>query len=278
LEGDLGWDVFSISYSVSGPAAAVLGPQAMMAYGRVSRLLWSIKHVDAVAAHAWHHLNRIQRELGVLRTLERQQGIDAAAVVGDVPSLLRYLHARRADMAQFVSSLQAKIVFEVISPAWSRLDSALEEAADVDAVVASHDEALDSITRGTYLDSGSASSPGEGATASDVHAALRSALRSVLDLHGPIRRLSEAIEVAVIEQKAFLAKTRETEAKGQWTDAVYASPNGIDPELLMEVRSAVWRVYSAFDRHVRTFRSLVPANSQLDFDLGWMAGRKDGGD
>ena len=38
LEGDLGWDVFSLQYHVEGPLAAVLSPDAMAgAQGRAGR-------------------------------------------------------------------------------------------------------------------------------------------------------------------------------------------------------------------------------------------------
>lgn len=300
LDGDCGWDVFGLAYSLDGPAAAVLSPEAMASYGRVSRLLWNIKQVDHLVAQAWHDLDNIGHSLATLRGLEKEFGIDAAAVTGDVPALLRYLHAQRADMAHFVASLQAKVLYEVIEPAWAKLEAALRAAATLDEVIAAHEAALQAIVEGTYLDgpgssiassgvgntrsssnsgimnkndgttAGSSGSFG-GGNASDVHAALRAALRAVLNIAGPIRRVADAVELAVVEQQTFLKRAKESEATGEWNEEVYNSPQGVSRELLAEVRSGAWRVHSAFDRHVRTFHALVPQHSHLD--LRWLSSR-----
>jgi gamma-tubulin complex component 3 len=281
LEGDVGWDVFGLFYALQGPASAVLGPEAMSAYGRVSRLLWSIKQVDHVVARAWHHLDGVGHSLAALRGLEREYGIDAAAIAGRVPPLLRYLHARRADMAQFVASLQAKIVYEVIEPAWAAVEAGVGAASDLDEVIKAHETGLQSILEGTFLEAGpaagmssAAAGPGPVSSASDVHAALRAALRAVLDIQGPIRRLADAVEAAVSEQQSFLRRVRESEASGEWSEEVYHSPPGVSEQLITEVKSGVWRVHSAFDRHVRTFHSLVP---QHTLDLRWLQARLEAG-
>jgi gamma-tubulin complex component 3 len=303
LDGDCGWDVFGLVYSLDGPAVVVFSPDAMASYGRVSRLLWNIKQVDHVVARAWHDLDNMSHSLATLRGLEREYGIDAAAVAGDVPSLLRYLHAQRADMAHFVASLQAKILYEVIEPAWAKLEATLRAAVTLDEVITAHETALQAIIQGTYLDGlsgGSGSSSGKvrsssansggllntadggtnttntsgvlgGGNASDVHAALRAALRAVLNIAGPIRRVADALEFAVIEQQTFLKRAKESEASGEWNEDVYNSPQGVSRELLAEVRSGAWRVHSAFDRHVRTFHALVPQHSHLD--LRWLSSR-----
>jgi hypothetical protein len=275
----------------------------MASYGRVSRLLWNIKQVDHIVARAWHDLDNMSHSLATLRGLEREFGVDAAAVTGDVPALLRYLHAQRADMAHFVASLQAKVLYEVIEPAWAKLEAALRGAVTLDEVIAAHETALQAIVEGTYLDgpgnggsggggggsnsvrsstnsgsgllnsndgTGMSSAFGNG-NASDVHAALRAALRAVLNIAGPIRRVADAVEFAVTEQQTFLKRAKESEASGEWNDEVYNSPQGVSPELLAEVRSGAWRVHSAFDRHVRTFHALVPQHSHLD--LRWLSSR-----
>jgi len=300
LDGDCGWDVFGLAYSLDGPASVVLSPEAMASYGRVSRLLWNIKQVDHLVARAWHDLDGISHSLATLRGLEREFGIDAAAVAGDVPALLRYLHAQRADMAHFVASLQSKLLYEVIEPAWAKLEANLRTATTVDEVIASHEVALQSIAEGTFLDGpggssgntrsssnsgngimnkndsattagGSSSGSFGGGNASDVHAALRAALRAVLNIAGPIRRVADAVESAVAEQQIFLKRAKESEASGEWNEEVYNSPQEVSRELLAEVRSGAWRVHSAFDRHVRTFHAMVPQHSHLD--LRWLSSR-----
>lgn len=283
LDGDCGWDIFGLAYSVDGPAGAVLGPEAMSCYGRVSRLLWNIKQVDHVVARAWHQLQGVGHSLATLRGLEKEYGVDAEGIAGEVPGVLRYLHARRADMAQFVASLQAKIVYEVIEPAWVALETALPSAEKLDEVIKAHEDGLQAIMQGTFLDAGRtsgmpgsnsvglSSGGGGGGSASDVHAALRAALRSVLDIQGPIKRLADAVEGAVMDQLAFLKRVKASEVSGEWNEDIYNSPPGVSNELLAEVKSGAWRVHSAFDRHVRTFHSVVPQHDRLD--LRWLSAR-----
>lgn len=294
MDGDKGWDVVALSYTLDGPAAAVLSPEAMSSYSRISRLLWSIKHADAVLENAWHHLNTVGRLLATVRSLEREFGVDALAIVGNVPPLLRFLHAKRSDMAQFVSSLEGKLVFEVMSPAFSRFETLATAAKDLDALVSAHDNLLVSLMDGMFLDQsvgklGTTSRPSsassangdakgqsthsKAASASDVHASLKSALRSVLDIYLPIRRLMEAVDLVVRQHLAYFARARDAEVKGTWkeddpTNSAFKSPSGLKPELLIDIRAGAWRVYSAFDRHVKTFQALLPPDSQLEFWVG----------
>jgi gamma-tubulin complex component 3 len=261
LEGDRGWDVFSVRYDPGdGPAAAVLSPKALDEYARVSRLLWAVKQVDAAAARAWADLGAAGRALAALRALEREHGVDAGGAPASVPPLLRYLHARRAEMAQFVAKLQTHVEHAVLAPAWARLDAALAAAPDLDAAIAVHEGALTEILAGTFLDGA-----GADGGAADVQGALRAALRSVLDVHGPIRRLSGALEAAVAERKAYLARASASEAAGAWSEEALSSPEApAPPALLAEVRSGAWRVHSAFDRHLRAFVAALPPHSHLD--------------
>ncbi len=56
--------------------------------------------------------------------------------------MLRTFHAYRAEMANFVTSLQNYMVFEVLEPYWAKLTTALPKAADLDGVIALHDNTL----------------------------------------------------------------------------------------------------------------------------------------
>lgn len=64
-----------------------------------------------------------------------------------VPHVLRLFHAKRSEMAQFVTSLQYYIVFEVLEPAWARFMKQLADAKDLDAVIARHDGTLEAIMK-----------------------------------------------------------------------------------------------------------------------------------
>jgi hypothetical protein len=59
-----------------------------------------------------------------------------------------------------------------------------------------------------------------GAGAADVQSGLRKALRAVLDVQGPIRRLAGTVEQAVAEQAAYLQRAQESERAGEWNQEV----------------------------------------------------------
>ena len=59
-----------------------------------------------------------------------------------------------------------------------------------------------------------------GAGAADVQSGLRKALRAVLDVQGPIRRLADTVERAVAEQAAYLQRAQESERAGEWNQEV----------------------------------------------------------
>ena len=46
------------------------------------------------------------------------------------------------------------------------------------------------------------------------------ALRAVLDVQGPIRRLAATVEAAVAEQAAYVQRAAESERAGEWNTEV----------------------------------------------------------
>lgn len=277
LEGDKGWDVFNLNYVVDGPSAAVLSPEALSAYGQAFRLLWTIRRVDYAIGEVWHELNNTQHALNTLQRLQKEYGIDVSSTLNNVPSLLRFLHSRRIDMARFVSTLGARLVFKVIEPTWASMLTKIQNATDLDGIICAHEEALVKILNGTYSDvpscfalktagsnSGSTAAYDSISQGSKGGKELRAALKAVLDICGPVFRLSRAIQSSVEEQESFLKRVKESEVGGEWSHDALCSPAEVPAELFSEIRTAVWRVHSSFDRNLRTFLSVIPPHSHLD--------------
>lgn len=264
----MGWDIFSLQYLVDGPMRAVLSPDAMSGYLRIFRLLWAVKHVEVVLVQSWSTINSTQRVLNVIREQERMHGV-AVNNAELVPHVLRAFHAYRAEMASFVTSLQYYIVFEVLEPNWTKLMSGITVAADLDAVIGLHEGTLQAIATGMFLDGlpQTLTPLGVGgAGAADVQAGLRKTLRAVLDVQGPIQRLAVTVEQAVAEQALFLQRAQDSEAAGEWNSEVFNSPT-ILTEVLQEINSSMARVHTLYDRHLRTFLTLLPAQSHLDLHM-----------
>jgi len=97
--------------------------------------------VETVLEQCWDHINSAQRALSAVRAQERLHGVGVDNIEL-VPPVLRAFHARRAEMASFVTSLQYYIVFEVLEPSWAKLSAALPQASDLDAVIALHEGVL----------------------------------------------------------------------------------------------------------------------------------------
>ena len=99
------------------PVCVCPPPPPPPGYLRIFRLLWTIKHVDSVLSQCWEHLNSAQRALGALRAAERGcgMGVDNAELV---PPMLRAFHARRAEMASFVSAPLSLLAWTRSFPGW----------------------------------------------------------------------------------------------------------------------------------------------------------------
>eukprot|EP00887_Chlorella_sp_A99_P006021 scaffold27.g6021.t1 len=274
MDGDRGWDVFSLQYLASeAPLAVVLSPEAMGSYLRIFRLLWAVKHTEQVLVGAWAAVSSASHGLAAMRNVSKDEGVEVEGA-DEVPALLRFFQAKRADMAQFLTSLQYYLLFEVLEPGWARLLAALPAVASLDSLIALHKQALREISEGMFLaepagmgEAGTAAGGGAAAGIADVQAALRATLRAVLDLAGPVRRLSALVEQAVAEQQLYVQRVRESEEAGAWNEQVYNSPS-VDEALLAELHSGMRRVHANFDRSLKTFLSLLPAHSDRLFLSG----------
>ncbi len=112
-EGDLGWDVFALTYALNEPLSSVVPPAAMAVYGRIFRFLWRLKRVQHSLSVTWC------RNATASHTLSS---------FPELTGVLHLCHLIRADMHSFVQSLSAYVMFEVLESAWSELQRTLAPA------------------------------------------------------------------------------------------------------------------------------------------------------
>ncbi|KAK9864643.1 hypothetical protein WJX84_011115, partial [Apatococcus fuscideae] len=198
LASDTGWDVFVLQYSVTEPLATVLSDSAMASYLRVFRLLWSLKRVEHALATTWQLLNSVQRQLSLLRAVQRQQGTSHHQGLATVWVELRAFHSVRTEMAHFCSSLQSYIVLEVLEACWGRFMDRLPHAANLEALIAAHSAFLEGLLKGALLGGPASAQTG------DLQAELQAALRSVAQLPTPVGKLQELVAVAQTTTRARL--------------------------------------------------------------------------
>ncbi|KAK2077944.1 hypothetical protein QBZ16_003812 [Prototheca wickerhamii] len=243
----------------TGPLSAVLSP------GALASLLWGIKRAERTLSRAWARLSDAAHALARLRELERQHG---AQVPGAelVPAMLRAFHAWRSEAAQFAASLQSYVSLEVIEALWTDFLRKVPKAADLDELVRLHEDTLARVTEKLFIDgppAREAGGPAPPASAREVHAGLLTTLRSVTGLLAPADALARLVERACEEQRGYLARVRESEQRGAWTDEVYRSPE-IERAGLTDLHGAMWQAHAAYERHLHTFLAQLPAQSHQD--------------
>lgn len=127
-----GFDVFSLTYTVSAPIDVVLTPDVVREYSKCFVLLF----------------NSIRRETNLSETWKEL----AYAGKFSHAKILDNLQSVRADMWLFVHELRAVYCYEVIERAWVDFEQKVVEAGDLDALVFIHQTYLDSVTRGLFCE------------------------------------------------------------------------------------------------------------------------------
>lgn len=137
-EGEVGWDIFSLRYTVRGPLAMLL-EASMPKYDTLFKLLWKTKHIEYVlSAKIW------KDQIGnakILRSMHR-----------DIVEITYRLHSCTSEMIHFINQMQYYILFEVIECSWSALLTRVNEAKALDDILEAHNEFLETIKAGIFLD------------------------------------------------------------------------------------------------------------------------------
>lgn len=135
--GDTGWDVFSLDYHVDGPIGTVFAPQCMIAYLRLFNSLWRAKRMEYVLSSMWKvrttHIRYVKR-------------------IPELGPVLHHCHIILCEMIHFIQQMHYYIAFEVMECSWAELLHKVQEAQDLDQVIAAHEEFLDSLLTRALLD------------------------------------------------------------------------------------------------------------------------------
>ena len=113
-DGDTGWDIFSLTYTLDQPLASVVTPSALAVYTRIFKFLWRLKRVEHALAATWC------RNATASHTL---------STFPELSGILHRCHLMRADMQAFVQSLSSYVMFEVLETAWGKLVEVLQPPA-----------------------------------------------------------------------------------------------------------------------------------------------------
>uniref|UniRef100_A0A9L0SKV5 Tubulin gamma complex component 3 n=1 Tax=Equus caballus TaxID=9796 RepID=A0A9L0SKV5_HORSE len=189
--GDTGWDVFSLDYHVDGPIATVFTRECMSHYLRVFNFLWRAKRMEYILTdiRKGHMCNA-----KLLRNMPEFSGV------------LHHCHILASEMVHFIHQMQYYITFEVLECSWDELWNKVQQAQDLDHIIAAHEVFLDTIISRCLLDTDSR--------------ALLNQLRAVFDQIIELQNAQDAIYRAALEElqrrSQFEEKKRQRETEGQW--------------------------------------------------------------
>ncbi|XP_062303027.1 gamma-tubulin complex component 3 [Osmerus eperlanus] len=140
--GDTGWDVFSLDYHVDGPIATVFTRECMSHYLRVFNFLWRAKRMEYILTDIWK---------GQMCNAKLLKGMP------ELSGVLHQCHILASEMVHFIHQMQYYITFEVLECSWDELWNKVQQAQDLDHIIAAHEAFLDSVISRCLLDTNSRS-------------------------------------------------------------------------------------------------------------------------
>ncbi|XP_044769436.1 gamma-tubulin complex component 3 isoform X2 [Neomonachus schauinslandi] len=215
--GDTGWDVFSLDYHVDGPIATVFTRECMSHYLRVFNFLWRAKRMEYILTdiRKGHMCNA-----KLLRNMPEFSGV------------LHHCHILASEMVHFIHQMQYYITFEVLECSWDELWNKVQQAQDLDHIIAAHEVFLDTIISRCLLDTDSR--------------ALLNQLRAVFDQIIELQNTQDAIYRAALEELQrrlqFEEKKKQHEVEGRW--GVTAAEEEDENKRIQEFRESIPKMCS----------------------------------
>lgn len=137
IDGDRGWDIFTLQYTVHGPLATILELN-MGKYQELFKPLWKAKHTEFVLDNIW-----------------KDQMLNAKRLGGfwrELSPITYRLHAYTSEMIHFIHQMQYYILFEVIECSWVAFIKRVQSAKALDDILEAHEQFLNSVRVGIFLD------------------------------------------------------------------------------------------------------------------------------
>ncbi|KAH7425118.1 hypothetical protein KP509_11G040600 [Ceratopteris richardii] len=143
-DGDRGWDVFSLEYILRDPLNTIFTEAVMANYLKVFNFLWRLKRVEHALSATWQTMKPNC-------SLARLFTSSGSAEKSQVAAILRRCQTLRNEMNHFVTNLQYYIMFEVLEYSWAKFLEEMEDAQDLDDLIAAHERYLTSIIEKSLL-------------------------------------------------------------------------------------------------------------------------------
>lgn len=135
--GDVGWDVFSLNYSVSGPLLTIFPTEVMRKYIRVFNFLLRAKRMEYNLNHLWGQMMSTSKRY--------KESLPEAYEVFYSSNILAH------EMGFFINQVQYYINFEILECSWAILVEKIEKAKDLDELINAHLDFLTQLANGCLL-------------------------------------------------------------------------------------------------------------------------------
>ncbi|KAJ8255425.1 hypothetical protein GJAV_G00204740 [Gymnothorax javanicus] len=189
--GDTGWDVFSLDYHVDGPIATVFTRECMSHYLRVFNFLWRAKRMEYTLTDIWKGQ---MCNAKLLKSMPELSGV------------LHQCHTLASEMVHFIHQMQYYITFEVLECSWDELWNKVQQAQDLDHIIAAHEIFLNTIISRCLLDSNNRS--------------LLNQLRAIFDQIIEFQNAQDALYRSSLEELQhrlqFEERKRRRQEEGEW--------------------------------------------------------------
>ncbi|XP_008425059.1 gamma-tubulin complex component 3 isoform X1 [Poecilia reticulata] len=228
--GDTGWDVFSLDYHVDGPIATVFTRECMGHYLRVFNFLWRAKRMEYTLTDIWKgHMCNAK----LLKTMPELSGV------------LHQCHILASEMVHFIHQMQYYITFEVLECSWDELWNKVQQAQDLDHIIAAHDVFLDTIISRCLLDNNSRS--------------LLNQLRAIFDQIIEFQNAQDSLYRSALEELTlrlqFEEKKRQREEEGEW--GVTAEQEAEEKRRIQEFQDTIPKMRSQLRILTHFYQSIV---------------------
>ncbi|XP_070711849.1 gamma-tubulin complex component 3 [Pempheris klunzingeri] len=251
--GDTGWDVFSLDYHVDGPIATVFTRECMGHYLRVFNFLWRAKRMEYTLTDIWKGQ---MCNAKLLKTMPELSGV------------LHQCHILASEMVHFIHQMQYYITFEVLECSWDELWNKVQQAQDLDHIIAAHDVFLDTIISRCLLDNSSRS--------------LLNQLRAIFDQIIEFQSAQDSLYRSALEELTlrlqYEEKKRRREDEGEW--AVTAEQEAEEKKRIQEFQETIPKMRSQLRILTHFYQSIVQQflvllTTSLDESLRFLSFRLD---
>lgn len=228
--GDTGWDVFSLDYHVDGPIATVFTRECMSHYLRVFNFLWRAKRMEYILTDIWKSQ---MCNAKLLKNMPELSGV------------LHQCHILASEMVHFIHQMQYYVTFEVLECSWDELWNKVQQAQDLDHIIAAHEVFLDTIISRCLLDSNSRS--------------LLNQLRAVFDQIIEFQNAQDTLYRSALEELQFRVQyednKRRKEEEGEW--GVTAEQEAAENRRVQEFKDTIPKMCSQLRLLTHFYQGIV---------------------